>query len=377
VGYLFQPLQKRGSREFMSRIISVETRIVDTPILTEIKTTYGSWSRQSHVIVKITTEDGTYGLGESSPLEFFTGESPDMVKMVIDQILTMVLIGKDPFDIEALLLAMDHRLPKNASSKSAMDGALHDLVGKLLGIPVYRLLGGRCRQGLITAATVVGIDTPDKMRKEARGWVEKGFRTLKLKIGIDPKTDEQSIEAVRDAVGKDIRIRVDANQGYSANTAIQVAKNIEKYTPEYIEQPVPAWDIEGMAHVRRSVNIPIAADESLYSPYDAMRLIRAEAVDVFGIKFIKTGGLARAKKIANLAEASGIECVVISPIETALGTAAGAHWALSVPNANADHELVGPLFIQDSYFEGIEIIGHSIEVSDRPGVGISLKKNLF
>ena len=361
----------------MSRIASVETRIIDTPMLTDIKTTYGSWNCQPHVIVKITTEDGTSGLGESSPLEFFTGESPDMVKMVIERILTAVLIGKDPFDLEALLLAMDHRLPKQGSSKSGVDGALHDLLGKLLGIPVYRYLGGRCREGLVTAATAVGIDTPDKMREEARQWVEKGFRTLKLKIGVDPKTDEESIEAVRDAVGKEIRIRVDANQGYSSSTAIQVAKSVEKYGIEYIEQPVPAWDIEGMARVRRATAIPVAADESLYTLHDAMQLIRAEAVDVFGIKFIKTGGLARAKKIAHLAEAAGIECVVISPLETTLGTAAGAHWALSVPNANLDHELVGPLFIHDDCFEGMEIVERSIEVSDRPGVGISLKKNLF
>lgn len=360
----------------MSRIISVETRRIDTPILTDIKTTYGSWNRQSHVIVKVTTDDGVYGLGESSPLEFFTGETPAMVKMVIDNVLAAILIGKDPFDVEALLLAMDHLLPKNASSKSAVDGALHDLLGKHLGVPVYKYLGGKCRE-YVTSALAVGIDTPERMRKEAIDWVRKGAKTLKLKIGIDPKTDERSVEAVRDAVGEEIRIRVDANQGYSPSTAIQVAKRIEKYHIEYIEQPVPAWNVEGMAHVRRSTGIPIAADESLYTLHDAIRLIRTEAVDVFGIKFIKTGGLAKAKKIAHLAEAAGISCVVISPLEMTLGTAAGAHWALSVPNADLDHELVGPLYIEDDIFAGIQIAGNSIGVSDQPGVGISLKRDLF
>ena len=353
----------------MDRIISIRTKIVETPMLFGIKTTYGSWASQPHVIVKLTTEEGICGLGESSPLGFFTGETSEMVKMVIDTILSKIILGRDPFDIESILEAMDHALPRNTSSKAAIDMALYDLVGKMLEIPVYKLLGGRCRDGVFSA-TAVGIGSPDQMKAEAKDWVEKGFKTLKVKIGIDPKTDERSIKAIREAVGDEIRIRVDANQGYSPMTAIRVGRSIEQYGIEYIEQPVPAWNIEGLAQVRRALPIPIAADESLYTLHDALRLIKAEAVDIFGIKMIKTGGLARAKKIAHLAEAAGIECVVISPIETTLGTAAGTHWAMSVRNANLDHELVGPIFIQNDPFTGVQIEGNSIEISEKPGLGV-------
>jgi len=326
--------------------------------------------------VKIATDEGIYGLGESSPLEFFTGETPEIVKMVIDNTLSEILVGRDPFDIELILWSMDNKLPKNPSSKVAIDMALHDIIGKMLEIPIYKIMGGKFRKK-ISCATAVGIDSPDKMKEEAIGWIEKGFKTLKLKIGIDPKKDERSIEAVRDAVGDDIRIRVDANQGYSPGTAIQVGRRIEKYDIEYIEQPVPAWNIEGLAQVKRSINIPVAADESLYTIYDAMRLIKTDAVDIFGIKFIKTGGLCKARKIAHLAEAAGIKCVVISPLETILGTAAGAHWAISLRNANLDHELVGPLFIKNDPFTGVEIVKNSIEISEKPGLGVSFLKEDF
>jgi len=335
-----------------------------------IKTTYGSWASQPHVIVKLTTEEGVSGFGESSPLGFFTGETSEMVKMVIDATLSQTVMGRDPFDIESILESMDHALPRNASSKAAIDMALHDLLGKMLGVPVYKLLGGRCREGVFSA-TAVGIGSPDQMKEEAKDWVKKGFRTLKVKIGIDPKTDERSIKTIREAVGDEIRIRVDANQGYSPSTAIQVGRRIEGYGIEYMEQPVPAWNIEGLAQVRRSLSIPIAADESLYTLHDALRLIKAEAVDIFGIKMIKTGGLAPAKKIAHLAEAAGIECVVISPIETTLGTAAGTHWAMSVKNANLDHELVGPIFIRNDPFTGIAIENNSIGLSEEPGLGVA------
>jgi L-Ala-D/L-Glu epimerase len=354
----------------MKRIATIQSTVVETPMNFGIKTTYGSWASQPHVIVKLTTEEGISGFGESSPLGFFTGETAEMVKMVIDTILSRIILGRDPFDIESILEAMDHELPKNMSSKVAIDMALYDLMGKVLGVPAYRLLGGRCREKVFSA-TAVGIGNPDQMKEEAKNWVEKGFTTLKVKIGIDPRTDLQSIKAIREAVGDEIRIRVDANQGYSPSTAIQVGRSIEQYGIEYIEQPVPAWNIEGLAQVRRALPIPVMADESLYTLHDALRLIRAEAVDLFGIKMIKTGGLTRAKKIAHLAEAAGIECVVISPIETTLGTAAGAHWAMSVTNANRDHELVGPIFIQNDPFTGVQIEKNVMAISEKPGLGVT------
>jgi len=361
----------------VGKISQLKTCVIETPIITDIKTTYGSWTNQPHVIVRLTTDDGCEGLGEAATLGFFTGETPAVVQAVIEGELAEAILGVDPLDREAVFAAMERKLPKNSSAKAAVDMALHDLAGRILGIPVCQVLGGGLRD-TISCATAVGIHDADTMQEEAAGWIARGFRTLKIKIGAGAEKDEEALRLIREAAGAEARIRVDANQGYTPGEAIRVAKRLEKYDIQYMEQPVPSWDVAGLARVRRSTAIPVAADESLYSAHDALNLIRAEAVDVFVIKMIKTGGLGEAKKISRLAEAAGIRCVTVSPLETRLGTAAGAQWAASLRHSDYDHELVGPLFIKDDPFTGIKITGNAVEVSREPGLGVSFSgEDLF
>jgi L-alanine-DL-glutamate epimerase-like enolase superfamily enzyme len=271
---------------------------------------------------------------------------------------------------------MDDALPHNSSAKAALDMALHDLLGKALGAPLYKILGGTFRRPVLSA-TAVGINDLEKMKREALDWVGRGFRTLKLKIGVEPDKDEQRVRAIREAVGPDIRLRVDANQGYTPTEAIDVGRRIADHDIEYMEQPVAAWDVAGLAEVRRATGLRIAADESLYTAQDALRLIEARAVDVFVIKMIKVGGLRKATKIAHLAEAAGLQCVTVSPLETVLGTAAGVHWASALSNGEPDHELVGPLYLQEDPFAGVEIAGNAIEPGESPGLGVTLQRDLF
>jgi o-succinylbenzoate synthase len=360
----------------MGTIASVRTAVIETPIVTDIKTTYGSWTRQPHVIVKLTTDSGLDGLGEASPLGFFTGETADIVRTAIDRTLGTVLLGRDPFDLESILWSLDAALPHNNTAKAALDMALHDLIGKSLGVPLYRVLGGKFR-ARVPSAVAVGINDLKEMRREALDWVAKGYRTLKLKIGLDPAKDEKNVQAVREAVGPEVRLRVDANQGYAATTAIEVGRRIAPYGIEYLEQPVAAWDLKGLAEVRQATGLRVAADESLYTAQDALRLIEARAVDVFVIKMIKVGGLRRATRIAHLAQAAGLQCVTVSPLETALGTAAGAHWAAALANGEPDHELVGPLYLQEDPFVGVTIEGNSIAPPEEPGLGVRLQREIF
>lgn len=360
----------------MGAITVVQTAVIETPIVTDIKTTYGSWTRQPHVIVKLTTDEGLEGLGESSPLGFFTGETAEIVQTAIDRTLAQTLVGRDPFDLESILDSMDNALPHNSSAKAALDMALHDLLGKTLGAPLYKILGGTFRRPILSA-TAVGINDLEEMKREALEWVGRGFRTLKLKIGVEPGKDEQRVRAIREAVGPEIRLRVDANQGYTPTEAIEVGRRIAAHNIEYMEQPVAAWDVAGLAEVRRATGLRIAADESLYTAQDALRLIKARAVDVFVIKMIKVGGLRKATKIAHLGEAAGLQCVTVSPLETVLGTAAGAHWATALANGEPDHELVGPLYLQEDPFTGVEIVGNAIELGENPGLGVTAQRDLF
>ncbi|HUV07336.1 MAG TPA: dipeptide epimerase [Spirochaetia bacterium] len=357
----------------MGKILRIETCIIETPIITDIKTTYGSWVNQPHVIVRLTSDDGVYGLGESSTLGFFTGETPEIVRAAIDGELAEAIRGFDPLDRGAVLLAMDRKLPKNSSSKAAVDMALHDLAGKILGIPACRVMGGKVRDK-ITCAMAIGIHAPDEMQKEAVSWVGRGFQTLKVKIGAGAGKDEDAVRLIREAAGAGVKIRVDANQGYTPAEAIRVARRLERYDIEYMEQPVPSWDVEGLAHIRRSIGIPVAADEGLYSTHDALRLIKAEAVDVFIIKIIKTGGLCEAQKIAQLADTADIRCVTVSPLETTLGTAAGVHWASTLTYSDHDHELVGPLLLEGDPFEGVVITRNTVQVPEKPGLGVSISR---
>jgi L-alanine-DL-glutamate epimerase-like enolase superfamily enzyme len=211
-------------------------------------------------------------------------------------------------------------------------------MGQIARLPVHRLLGGAHRTTL-DLAEAIGIQNPEHTVAEARRLVALGFRTLKLKIGVEPDRDTAAVRAVRQAVGDGVRIRIDANQGYTSQTAIRVLRRIIDCDLEYVEQPVPAWDLEGLASIRRAVPVRVLADESLHSPRDALELIRRQACDLFGIKLIKTAGLYPARLIAATGEQAGIDTVVISPWESEIGLAAGAHLASALVSARPAQEL--------------------------------------
>jgi len=281
-----------------------------------------------YVVVKIETDSGVYGTGEATPDIGFFGETLEEVKSAIDLYFGPRLVGADPFDRERMLYQLDYR--GNCCARSAIDLAIHDLLGKSLGVPVYDLIGGCCRERIMVALEIPG-GTPDEMASACAEFVRQGVRAFKPKIGGIPDRDADRLRAIREAVGKDVTIRADANQGYTPKEAIRLCRLAEKYDVglELLEQPVAYWDLTGMAQVRAAVDVLIEADESAFSHQDVMNIIRHEAADVINIKVEKVGGLYNAKKVVALAESAGLQCVVGTAFGLGVTIAAKLHLAAS------------------------------------------------
>ncbi len=281
-----------------------------------------------YVIVKIETDEGVVGVGEAATDIAFFGEPLEEVKNAIDEHLGPRIIGLDPFDRERLLRALDFR--GNSCARSGIDLAIHDLMGKALGVPVSVLIGGRQRESIPVSVEIAG-GSPEDMAQLCAECMEQGIKAFKPKIGGYPEQDVERLRAIREAVGPDASIRADANQGYSPKEAIRLCRLAEKYDVglELLEQPVPAWNLDGMAEVKCAVDTLIEADESAFTIHDVMNVIKRGAADVINIKVAKAGGLYNAKKIAAMAEAAGLQCVLGTAYGLGIKIAAKLHLAAS------------------------------------------------
>jgi L-alanine-DL-glutamate epimerase-like enolase superfamily enzyme len=316
------------------KISRIETRIVKIPVRSPYVFSHGMMKAFSNVLVWIHTDDGPVGLGESSfvPGGGVSEETPESVKPMIDHCLAPVLIGEDPVDIERLNWKMDAVVPRNLVAKSGLDLALWDLLGKALGRPVYTLLGGSFDPRILCTYTL-SIDTPGQMAEQAAFRKRQGYKTLVVKIGRDPATDLQRLALVREAVGEEVSLRLDANEAFWPEQAIGIIRRMERYHPEFVEEPVKRWDLDGMARVARGVAVPISSDESNTSLESVLQIIRKAAAGIINIKISKNGGLTRSKKIAALAEAAGIPCIVGGANTYEIGRQACRHFAVSTPQA--------------------------------------------
>lgn len=310
----------------------------------------GTTSVAEHVFVEITGDEGFKGYGEAAPMPSYSKETPESIIAVLRAGMLEQIMGESVFDIERILAKLDEISTSDPFATAAIDLALHDLIGKFLGIPCYNIMGGLVRSR-VELSWAVGIMDKEKMVAEAKKYVCLGYKTIKLKIGSDSNQDIENVQAVRQAVGTEIKVRVDANQGYTLEEAMRVLPELEKYDLEMIEQPIARTDIEGMAELCSKVKTPILADESLFSLSDALALIKHKACDIFNIKVMKLGGLHRSKKIAAVAEASGIPCEVGSMIEMGPGTAAGLHFALSTSIVKYACEMIGHEMINGDIIE--------------------------
>jgi muconate/chloromuconate cycloisomerase len=360
------------------KITRIEAFTVDIPYHKPFVINGGPSYVGDHVLTRVHTDEGIVGYGEGAPMVSYSDETQkDILNGVLDY-LAPAVVGMDPFDLEAIHHRMEMVLPGHHFAKASIDLALYDIMGKKLGLPAYALLGGKVRES-VPIAWVVGIGTIDEMVAEAVHHVKTyGFGTVKLKIGREPKKDIDVVRAVREALGPNVKIRVDANQGYDVATAIKTLRQMERYDLELVEQPVPKWNILGMAEVAAALDVPIEADESMFGYHDAATLIRLKACDIINIKIMKPCGLYGSKKVAAVAEAAGITCLVGSMVEFGPGTAAGLHFAAAHRVVAHACEMVGGMFfkgdvVEEDFSLGA-IVNGSLPVPQGPGLGVTLKE---
>jgi len=338
-------------------------------VSTPLKWAGGTRQSASGVVVQIVTDEGLVGIGECP------GPTLPTIRTILEEELTQFLLDQDPLRVEWLVHRMEEFCRNwsriGAYAISGIEMALLDLKGKALGVGVVDLLGGVCRRKL----PVVGylfIDEPEENARQALAFVEAGFTELKLKVGRDFGQDHDTLAAIRDAVGLDIAIRIDANMMWSVPTAVKWIRGLEKFELQYVEQPVPDFDIDGLAQVRRSVAVPIAADEACCDVRSALDLIRADACDVFVVYPSEAGGLTRARQIAALADAAGKWCVVGSWAELGVATAANLHLAGSSESFPFAVDTHYPLQTEDILAEHLDMERGVADVPSGPGLGIEL-----
>lgn len=310
------------------KISAVKVSKLDVAMHHAIKTPIGEISAARNVVVRIETSCGLVGWGETSPMAAITYDSQaSTYAMGVE--MAPLLLGQSPVAVESCL-ALLRRYCSRSSVLCAFDMALYDLAAQAAGLPLYAYLGGSARS-LRTDHTIGNQESVEATVAMALDLVDAGFDTIKLKTGRSGTLDVEHLSAVRTAVGPDIALRIDCNQGWDYPQALRMLPALAELGVEYLEQPFPVWDVDSFARLRARGVLPLCADESVFNHHDAWRLLQADAVDYLNIKLVKSGGLNTALKINSVAEAAGVRCMIGCFGESRLGLTAAAHLAMARP----------------------------------------------
>lgn len=352
------------------KITEVKLGKISVPLRVPFKTALRSVSSVEDIVVEVHTDTGAVGYGEAPPTGAITGDTTGAILGALQDHIIKTVVGRDVDDFEDLMLALNKCIVGNTSAKAAMDMALWDLYGQLYKIPVYKLLGGS-RKEIITDITI-SVNDPDEMARDAVDAVRRGYDTLKIKVGAHPELDVARLTAVRQAIGNDTRIRIDANQGWEPKQAVRLLNQMQEkgLDIEFVEQPVKAHDIDGLRYVTERSYVPVLADESVFSPEDAVRIMQTRAADLVNIKLMKCGGLTNALRIAAAAEICGVECMIGCMLEAKISVNAAVHLACA-KKIITKIDLDGPVLCsEDPILGGAVFDEQRITVSDEPGLGI-------
>ncbi len=358
------------------RITNFRIAELQVPLKKPFKTALRSVDYIDDVVVEIHTDEGLVGYGEAAPTVVITGDSKGGITSAIRDHIAPALIGLSLDAPETIFGRLDGAILKNTSAKAAVDMAIYDLIGQSLGVPVFKLLGG-FRDTLETDLTI-SLNQPGEMAVDAIEAVERGYKTLKIKLGKDPQLDLRRLAAVADAVGEQVSFRLDANQGWTPKEAVRILRKIQDQgiAIEFVEQPVAAHDFEGLKYVTDNTELAIMADESLFSPADALKLLQMHAVDLLNIKLMKCGGINQALKICMLAELFGVECMVGCMLESKLSVNAAAHLA-AAKSVVRYVDLDGPgLSLIDPVDGGSVFDEARIKISQASGLGVRAVEGL-
>ena len=357
------------------KIQSIELKHISIPLKKTFKTALRIVDSAENTVVLIHADDGSVGYGEAPPTVAITGDTNESIIASI-QLMEKSLLGADLDQFDRIMESINSSCIRSTSAKAAVDMAVYDLKAKSCGKPLYQYLGGY--RNFVETDLTISINEPDEMREDAVSAKEQGFNALKLKVGIDPSKDILRVEAIRKAVGPQIKLRLDANQGWTPKEAVRVIRTLEEngMDIELVEQPVKALDFEGMKYVTEQVSTPIMADESLFNPQDALRLLQMKAADLLNIKLMKCGGIYNALKINAIAESYGVECMLGSMIESKISLTAAAHLAAAKKNITRVDLDAAILLAEDPVQGGFEKIIPYFYLGNAPGLGITRVNNL-
>ena len=342
------------------KITQVKLGRISTPLRVPFKTALRTVSSVEDVIVELHTDTGAVGYGEAPPTGVITGDTTGAIIGAIRDHIAPAILGRGLDEFEDLTAAVQKALVHNTSAKAAVDMALWDLLGQKYSAPVYRMLGG-ARSNIVTDITI-SVNPPEEMARDARTAIQRGYDCLKVKVGIDPELDVARLAAVREAVGKDVKLRIDANQAWNAKQAVRILDQMQEkgLDIEFVEQPVPAADLEGMQYVTRHASVPA----------DALRIMQTGAADFVNIKLMKCGGITNALRIASAAEVYGVECMIGCMLEAKISVNAAVELACA-KKIITKVDLDGPVLCSEDHILGGAVFDEkNITVSDAPGMGI-------
>ena len=331
------------------------------------------------LIVRIHTDQGVYGIGETQAWrrQGSAETLPNLMRSIHDQFAPL-LIGRSPFEVNAVMHDLNACLYNSLYAQAAIGDALYDLIGKFLNVPIHTLLGGKCRDRVRVGAVLSMKPTVEALLDSAQGFYDRGFRHLGLKIGIDPAADLRNAAALREQFGDDIVLRIDANAGMNFDAAQRLLRKLEPYDIDAAEQPIAIWDIDGMAELARTVDMPIMADESVSTDHSLLEVIRKRAATVVQTKTAKNGGIHYIRNLWALAKAAGMRIYPGNHPSTSVATSSVAQMCAASPEPVMEGVFavgVSGALADDIVENPIRPIDGEIPVRDGPGFGITLDED--
>ncbi|WP_425618737.1 mandelate racemase/muconate lactonizing enzyme family protein [Anatilimnocola sp. NA78] len=358
------------------------TRIEAFPVRIPLKperrmiSALGKHDVSEFTLVLVHTDDGLIGLGEATVTPRWSGETARGAQVIIEQVFTPVLLGCDPRDMEEIDARLDAVAVDNWFAKAALEMACWDIAGKAANQPVYELLGGACRPLTIRNRFSLGAYTPEIIRERALALVAAGFDTLKVKVGTDPAADVIRVRTVREAIGPDVKLTIDANGGWNEAQALDCLRQLADCNLTLVEQPLPRKNFSGLKRLRAITGQKILADESCFDEVEARELIEQGCCDAISVYPGKQGGIRKARRIAQLAGEHQIPCTIGSNLEWDIGAAAMLHFIVATPNMQVElypGDCLGPFYHEASLAKNpLQIEGPFTTLHAGPGLGIEL-----
>lgn len=370
------------------KITRIETFPIEIPLkpARRMISALGQHNVSRYLLVRVSTDVGIEGVGEATVMPRWSGETVWGAQALVDHVFAPLLVGRDPRDFETNDALMDRACAHNWFTKSAIEMACWDIAGKEAGKPVYELLGGPHRPLDVRCRFSMGAYEPERARSRAGELVEEGFTTIKVKVGGDPAKDIERVRIVREVIGPERELVIDANCGWDAATAIAATREMDDCNVALFEQPTPDGDYAALAEVRRNIRPKVMADDICFNLVHARELIRNECCHVISLYPGKNGGIRKSKQIAEFAASHGIPCSIGSNLEWDVATAAMGHLVIGCANLQIEKypgDVLGPDYHEFSIAKDpLKINGPVITFTNRPGLGVDVdwsvaEKNLL